>query len=77
MPRGNRRAQFGELNRAQRAQHQEKAQQEARVTDAVDDERLLPRIRRRFAQEVETDQQVAAQSHAFPADEQQQQIVRQ
>ena len=49
----------------------------ARVTDAVDDERFLPRVRRRLAQEIETDQEIAAQPDAFPSDEQQQQIVRQ
>ena len=54
-----------------------KPEDEARVTDAVDDERLLARVRRRFPQEVKPDQQVAAQPHAFPPDEQQQQIVRQ
>ena len=70
-------ADLRELNRAQRAQHQEQAQNEARVADAIDDERLLARVRCRLAQEIETDQQVAAQAHAFPSDEQQKQIVRQ
>ncbi len=60
-----------------RAEHQEKSEHETRVADAIDDERFLTRVRRRFAQEVKSDQQVAAQSHAFPPDEQQQQIVRQ
>ena len=77
LPAGDRRADLREPKRAQRAQQQKQAEEEARVTDAVDDERLLPRVRRRLAQEVEPDQQVAAQAHAFPSDEQQQQIVRQ
>ena len=61
-----------EPHRAQHRQHQQHAQDEARVAHAVHDERLLARVARRFLVEVEPDQQVAAQPHAFPADEQQQ-----
>ncbi len=54
-----------------------KPEDESRVADAVDDESFLARVRSRFAQEIETDQQIAAEPHAFPADEKQQQIIRQ
>ena len=49
----------------------------AGVAHAVDDERLLARVAGRLLVEVEPDQQVAAQPHAFPADEQQRVVVRQ
>ncbi len=62
------------IQRAERAEQQEHPQHEAEIADAVDDERLLARIRRGFLQEVETDEQVAAQAHAFPADEEQHEI---
>ena len=40
----------------------------------VDPEGLLARVGRRFLQEPEADQQVAAQAHAFPADEHHDQV---
>ena len=58
-------------------QHQQHAEHEAGVADAIDDECLLARVARRLLVEVEADQQVAAQAHAFPADEQQRVVVRQ
>ena len=67
MSRRDGRADFRKLNRAERAQHQEEPKQKARVADAVDDERFLPRVRRRFAQEIKTDQQVAAQARRLPS----------
>ena len=76
MSRGNRRADFRELNRPQRAQHQEQSENKSCVTDAVDDKCFLPRVRRRFSQEIKTDQEIAAQPDAFPADEQKKQVVR-
>jgi hypothetical protein len=45
MAGGNRRAEFGELNRAQRPQHEKQSQNEAGVADAVDNKRFLPRVR--------------------------------
>ena len=53
------------------------AEQKRRVTDAVDDERFLACIGRGFFVEVKSDQQIAARAHAFPSDEQQQEIIRQ
>ncbi len=47
---------------------EEHAKDESRVADAVDDERLVRGIARRLALEIETDQQIRAQAHAFPAD---------
>ena len=66
-----------EAQRAEDRQHEQHAEQEAGVADAVDDERLLARIARGLLVEVEADQQVAAQTDAFPADEQQRVVVRQ
>ena len=63
--------QWHEVQRAERAEEQEHAEHESEVADAVDDECFLARIGRRLLQEIETDQQVAAQAHAFPSDEQQ------
>ncbi len=48
-------------------EHQQHAHDEAGVTDPVYDEGLLARIASGFLLEVETDQQVAAQSDTFPA----------
>ena len=70
-------ANFREANRSQRCNRQENSQQEARVANAVDDERLLSRIRGGFSLKIKTNQKIAAQAHTFPADEQQQHIVRQ
>ena len=72
-----RRPNFREAERAERAARPNSPEDEAGVADAVDDEGLLARVRGRLAQEVESDQQVAAQPHAFPADEQQQVVVGQ
>ena len=54
---------------------QEHRQRKAEIADAVHDERLVAGVGGELLVEVEADQQVAAQAHAFPADEQQQ-IVR-
>ena len=56
---------------------QQHADDEAGIAHAIDDECLLARVAGRLLVEVEADQQVAAQSHAFPADEQQHVVVRQ
>src|SRR5207302_7088112 len=70
-------ADLGEAQGANRVEQQEESQDESRIADAVHDESLLPRIRCRFAQKIESDQQIAAKPHALPADEKQQQIIRQ
>ncbi len=64
-------------DRAEEAEHHEHPQDEAGVPDAVHDERLVGCVAGRLLVEVEPDQQVAAQADAFPADEQQQVVVRQ
>ena len=63
-----------EIQRTECAEEQEHPQHETEIADAVDDERLLARIRRGLLQEVEADQQVAAQAHAFPAYEEEHEI---
>jgi hypothetical protein len=66
----------GEVKGAERAQHQKQSNQESEIADAVHPERLISGIRRRLLQEVESNQQVAAQADAFPPDKQQQVICR-
>ena len=56
---------------------EEHAQQEARVADAVDDERLLARVGRGLLLVPEADEQVAAKAHALPADEHDEIVVPQ
>ena len=67
----------GEAHRAEYRHHEQHPQDESRVAHAIHHERLLAGIGRRFLVEIETDQQVAAQPHAFPADEQQDVVVGQ
>ncbi len=55
---------------AEHPQHAGDAQQEAEVTDAVDQERLHVGEDRGRALEPEADQQVRHQAHRFPAEEQ-------
>ncbi len=64
-----------EVERAEGHEQQEHGEEEAEVTDAVDDERLLAGGRAPVLLEVEADQQVGAEPDAFPADEQHQQVV--
>ncbi len=71
------RADLREAQRANRVEQQEEPQDESRISDAVHHEGLLPRIRRRSPQEIKSDQQITAKPHAFPADEEQEQIIRQ
>ena len=68
---------LGEAQRAEVPGDGEHAQQEAGVADAVDDECLVGRVAGRVAMEVESDQQVRAQAHAFPAHEHHDVVVRQ
>ena len=60
-----------EIHRMERPEEQQDADGEAEVADARGDERFLPGADRGLLQEPETDQQVAAKAHAFPADEHQ------
>ena len=66
-----------EAHGADHAEHQQHTQDEAGVAHAVDDECFLPGVAGGFLVEVETDEQIAAQAHAFPSDEQQRVVVRQ
>ncbi len=69
-----------DLREAQAAEvndQQEHRQQKAEVANAVDDECLLARVSRRFLLEVEADQQVRAETHTLPADEEQQEALGQ
>ncbi len=61
-----------EIQRAKRAEDQQHAEQESEVADAIHPEGFVSGIGGGLFQEEEADQQVAAQSHAFPADEHQQ-----
>src|SRR5579872_3908969 len=65
------------IERVKFADQQEHSQQEAEITNAVDDERLLARIGGRILEKKEANQQVRSQSHAFPANKHQQVIVGQ
>ena len=62
---------------AQVPEDQEHGDQHPEVPDPVDDERLLPRIRGRLLGVPEPDQEVGAETHPFPAHEQEQIVVRQ
>src|SRR5579863_9833021 len=53
---------------------QEYRQRESEIADAVHDERLVAGVGGEFFQEVKSDQQVTAQAHSLPADEQKQVI---
>ena len=67
----------GEVERAEVRDQQEHAEQEAEVADAVDVKAFLPASRGGVLLEVEADQQVRGEAHAFPADEHQQEVVGQ
>jgi hypothetical protein len=66
-----------EIERRERAEHQKQPQQKTEITDAIHPERLVARVRRRLLQEEKSDQQIAREPHAFPADEHQRVIRRQ
>ena len=53
----------------------EDAKEEAGVADAIDDEGFFARIGSGLLEEIETDQQVTAEPHAFPTHKEEQQIV--
>ena len=60
--------------RAEVGNHQEHGQQEAEVADAVEEERLLARVRGGLTEVVKADQQIGGETHTFPADEHQQKV---
>jgi hypothetical protein len=59
-----------EIQRAERPEEQEHAQNEPEVTDAIENERLLAGFGGRRLREPEADQQVRTEADAFPPDEQ-------
>ena len=65
-----------EIQRAEGPQDQKHAEDESEIADAVHPERLVAGVGGGLLQEEETDQQVAAQAHAFPADKHQQVVGR-
>ena len=71
------RVDVGEAERTEIPHQCQCSEDEASVADAVDDESLVGRVARGLTVEIETDQQVRAQAHAFPADEKQDVVVRQ
>jgi hypothetical protein len=64
-----------EIDRAEQHEHAANAENEAEVTDAVDDEGLHGGSRCGRLLEPEADQQIGRQTHAFPAEEHLQQVV--
>ena len=66
----------GELQRADGDEDEEHAEGEAEVADAVDQEGLLAGLAGALLAEPEGDEQVRAEAHALPAEEQQQVVVR-
>ena len=64
------------VERADGAEDQEHGDHEPEVADAVGDERLLARRRRRGPVEPEGDEEVGAGAHALPAQEGEQEVVR-
>src|ERR1700674_1534135 len=66
-----------EIQSPERAEQQKHSQHEAEVADPIDDERFLPRVRSRFFQEVETDEQITREPHALPTNEEQHVILSQ
>ena len=62
----------GEIERPELLEHVEHGQRESEIADAVHDECLVAGVGGELLVEVEPDQQVAAQAHAFPPDEQHQ-----
>src|SRR5882762_7938179 len=67
--RGGFREERNEIECAERFEEQKHAKHESEVADAIDDEGFLTGVGSGFSQEIKTDQQVTAKSHAFPADE--------
>ncbi len=68
---------FREIERAKLPEDQKDGERKSEVANAIDDKCLVASGSSELLGEVEPDQQIAAQPHAFPADEQQQVILRQ
>ncbi len=66
---------FAEGERAEVGEQQKQADQEAEVANAVDDEGLLAGVGCGCLLELEADQQVRREAHAFPTDKHQQGIA--
>src|ERR1035441_6306556 len=66
-----------EIERSEMLDDVKHRQRESEIADAVHDERLVPGVGSDLLIEVEPDQQIATQSHAFPPDEKHQVISRQ
>src|ERR1700735_2193524 len=75
MSGGERGANFMKINCAERTENQEEAEDEAAVTDAIDDERFLTGVTGRLFEEIKSDQQITAKADAFPSDEHEQHVV--
>ena len=65
-----------EVERVEEREEPEHPEQEAEVADAVDDEGLPAGVGGVLAVVVVTDQQVGAEAHALPADEEQEEVLR-
>ncbi len=65
-----------ELDRAEEAEAGHDAEREAEIADPVDHERLDRRVVGAALLEPEADQQVGRDAHAFPAEEELQEVVR-
>src|SRR5579864_8067663 len=65
------------VQRAKMLDEQEHPNQECEVADAVDDECFFARVGSGILQKEETNQQIGRETHAFPAHEHQQIVVRQ
>jgi hypothetical protein len=68
------REELGELKGAEDHEGGEDGEQEAPVADSVDDEGLHARSRTPVLLEIEADQQVGAETHTFPTDEEDRQV---
>ena len=64
-----------EGERAQAAEQGHQADDHAEVADAVDDERLVGRVRGALALDVEADQEIGADAHQFPEHEHHRQVA--
>jgi hypothetical protein len=64
-----------EVERVKEGKDPEHPEQEPEVPDAVDDECLLAGVGRVLAVVVVADQEIGAEAHAFPADEQEQEVL--
>src|SRR4029450_13125920 len=67
--RGKRARDFLKVERPEANEREEDPEDEAEVSDSVDDERFLTGIRGRFLLKPESNQQVRAKTHTLPADE--------